>query len=849
MSPSPDNTGTESKQSTECALCGLPNPKKPPTTEWNGQTIGFCCSGCRQVFLILSESGMLEGDYKNSDIYQTSLKLGIIADPEKEKKPEIKTSLPSAEETTNQQELQLQIGGMWCSACSWLIEKVVSGQPGVTETNVLFAADTARIRYRPEMISAEQIKSQISRLGYSAKERAEMTEKTEQEKKGLLLRMGIAIFLVVNLMMLNSVIYVGYFQDISPQIEKLFILILWAFATPSVVWCAWPIHKKAWYSFRALAPTMELLLSIGILTAYIFSIFVLASGGTHVYFDTSASLVALVLLGKYIETAARQKAGDSLHRLYEMLPRKVRLKTNRGERFVSIDQLSLNDHFVVKPGEKIPADGVIVKGNTAVDESLLTGESRPVQKHPSMTVVGASLNINGLIEVRASNIKEDSALSQIIQLVENALFSKSDIQRLVDRIAKWFVPAVLGISLATLAFLLFSGHTIEQALIRAITVVVIACPCALGIATPLAVTAGIGYAAKKGILIRDGSVMQKISRMKTLFFDKTGTVTTGRFSVLEHLHPGNLPQNECLSLIAAVESESSHPIAAAIVTYTNEKQIEKLEASNVQSLEGLGMQGNVAEHQILIGNRQLIEQNGTEISPELDEHAVAAEESGYTSVFYSIPSEKSFGLLILGDQIKENTESVIQTLKKSKLECHLISGDSETTTASIAGQIGFDRYQAQQSPQDKIKSIQTVQKDGNCVGMVGDGINDAPSLAQADVGIAIGSGTELAIASSDIVLLNSNLDCVREAVSISERTVKTIKQNLIWAFCYNTVGIFLAIAGVLNPLIAATAMLFSSISVVLNSIRLHEGPGKVRTRIIEIFMPWIEPSAKKETKN
>lgn len=826
------------KKNKSCDLCGLRTPSNPPTEIWNSKEYSFCCTGCRKVFLILAEGGFLEGDYKNSAIYKASVQTGVIpdnADPDPEKKiVEVdKFELESAKELT------LHVGGMWCSACSWLINKVVESEEGVLKTDVLFATDTAKIKYIPQKISAEEIRKKIESIGYKVADPAEMKEEAEKEKTSLLLRMGVAIFIAINIMMLNSVLYVGYFQSVSENISRLISVILWLFSTPSVFWCGYRIHFKAFTSLRSRAPTMEVLLSIGIFTSYFYSIYMLFKGSTHIYFDTSANLVALVLLGKFIETSARQKATSGIHRLYRMFPGKVRLKTAGGDRMVTINQLAVDDHFIVKEGEKIASDGIIVKGNTSVDESLLTGESKPVKKKEGDIVVGSSMNIGGYIEVRATHIGEDTTLYRIVKMVENALAGKSKIQDIVDRVSRYFIPFVILTAILTFSIMIMRGLPFEGSIMRGLTVLVIACPCALGIATPLAIVAGIGYSARNGILIKSGSVFQKAAGLTSVFFDKTGTITTGTFSVVDHISTKEEEKSKIEKYLGALESTSGHPIGRAITKYTLKGEMPGFEVDEVSSFPGMGLSGSVNGAKVVIGNSRLMKENGVFIPDQYIKKSREMEELGHTVVFYTLSKIGGTGIFVLGDKLKETSSLCISKIKKMGMDVKLISGDSEITTKAIAAKAGISDYYSELTPENKIEMIRENQRRGKLTAMVGDGVNDAPGLAQADLGFAIGSGTEIAIESSEVVLLSKNILKAAQSIEISKRTIRTIKQNLTWAFLYNVVGIFIAISGYLNPLIAATAMLLSSISVVLNSLRLSSGPGETPKKLKEIFLPWI----------
>ncbi|MBI5474688.1 MAG: heavy metal translocating P-type ATPase metal-binding domain-containing protein [Ignavibacteriae bacterium] len=836
MSQHATNISTSLSSSTiqTCDLCGLRLPKKPYVVEVKAQTYRFCCGGCKQVFTLLNESGLFEGDYKSSDLYQTSLKLGIIGRPEED------TSVdePTPEELKNCKELVLHVDGMWCSSCSWLIEKVVGNESGVVHSRVIYASDTAKIYYRPEQIAPEQITKRIARLGYTTSSRDADPKESWAERKSLLIKMGVALFLMNNLMMFSYAIYIGYFHDVPAQIHALFPWILFGFAAPAVFWCAIPIHTKAWQSVRAKSPTMELLFSIGIFAAFFYSTYEAITGGDHVYFDTSGGLVALLLVGKFIELSAKHKTSESINRLYQMLPKKVRVKAPEGERLVSIEKLNVGERFIVKAGEKIPADGVIVTGRAVVDESLLTGESKPIEKSVGSSVVASSMNVNGILEIEAQRIGNETTLSSIIRMVERALTNKSALERTVDRISRVFIPAVLAVSFLTGAVLLVGGAGIEAALLRAITVLVVACPCVLGMATPLAVAAGIGYAAKHGVLIRDAAALQQAGKISTVVFDKTGTLTDGTFTLLAGSNP--MLRHRDLQLASSLEQASNHPIALARVHAARSRGLQLFDASDVRSIDGMGIDGRVNGTRVVLGNEAFVRRSGYSIGDMTRELADREAERGHTVVFCGIASRAVARHIVLGDSLKAGASESVAALKKLGITTRLLSGDMEKTTAAVARLAGIAQFSAQALPSDKIETIKRLQAGGSIVAMVGDGVNDAPALAQADVGIAIGSGAEIAIESAPIALLRDDIALVAEAVEISRRTTAAVRQNLAWAFLYNVVGIVLAVLGLLNPFIAAIAMLASSISVVLNSMRVSHPKGLFTQRMIEILFPWIE---------
>ncbi len=790
---------------------------------------------------MLVEGGYVAGEFQESELYLQCLNLGIIGNPGRDDEP----PPLSPEELKDACELTLHVEGMWCSACSWLIEKAIGSESGVVATRVSFASDTAKIHYLPQQIGPEQISAQIDRLGYKSVSRDDLREASVRERNSLLARTGIAFFLLMNTMFFSYVLYVGYFDELSAEIQFIVPFVLLGLSTPAVTWCGFPIHRKAWHSLRVGAPTMEVLLTTSILSAFLYSVYALARGLDHFYFDTATALVAILLLGKLIEHSAKHRAAESIHRLYEMLPRKVRIKSNGQQHLASIEQLRVGDLFVVREGEKIPADGCIVTGSTTVDESFLTGEAKPVPKQQGDAVIGSSMNHAGAIEVEATRTHDATMIYSIIRMVEEALERRSPIERTVDRIARFFVPAVLLVALATACVLALNGAGAEQTLLRAITVLVIACPCALGMATPLAIAAGIGYAAERGILIRDGSAVQRAASVNTAVFDKTGTLTEGKFALVEVLPSGKHP-NETLRLLASLEQYSNHPIGNAVVAAWDPDTGGLLDARDVRTFGGQGIEGRVGsgtDTRVALGTAAFVKGFGFQVPVQLTSATHMQAEQGNTVVYFGIGDEGDAGALVLGDRLKASARETCKKLQSDGIEVKLVSGDSARTTSAIASEAGIANYVADALPQDKIAIVEQMQSQGDVVAMVGDGVNDAPALAQSDVGIAIGGGTEIAMESSAFTLLRNDLSLVNEALHTAARTVSTVKQNLAWAFLYNVVGMFLAIVGLLNPLIAAVAMLVSSLSVVTNSLRLKAGQGKFKAKLIEFFFPWIEPSA------
>ena len=680
----------------------------------------------------------------------------------------------------------------------------------------------------------------------------------DQRRSGaydLMLRLGVAAFLWANIMAFSIILYVGYFEQISPSVSHHFPYILMALATPLVFYCAWPILRSAALGIRNLQLRMETLLALGILTAYILSVAQTIRGQTHVYFDTAAAIVTLVLAGKLIERTAKDRAARSISMLYRLMPRKARVMSTAGERFVSIEALESGSIFVVKAGERIPADGIIVEGETHTDESLLSGESVPRHKAPGDSVVSGSLNAGGVIQVRALRRSEESALSQIIRLVERALSSRAPIERTVDRIARVFVPVVVVIAFIDFAALAATHHGIVQALLRATAILVIACPCALGLATPLAITAAVGSASQSGLLISDSSVLETMGKIDTVVLDKTGTITQGDFRLVEVALAEPTPahaysdaptgvgiasfscppqrtsrwestssdthtfENEYLPLLAGIEAYSEHLLARAVVRYAKETNVQSVAVQRIEIHKGQGISAAHERRIVFLGNRNLAVAFGCTLDSGIDERAKEFQQRGNTVSFFGIDS-RLCGVLAFGDELKPGAVEMVQGLRRRGISVKLVSGDALRTTECAARQAGITDFTAEATPEDKAEIVRQLQAAGRHVAMLGDGVNDAPALAQADLGIALGTGADIAMSASPVVLVSGALAKVEEAFQLGAKTTQIVRQNLFWAFFYNIAGISLAIAGILTPIFAAAAMLLSSISVVANSIRL-----------------------------
>jgi len=823
----------------QCGLCGLSVGRDPFTQRFGDDTRAFCCIGCLNVYTILTESGVIASgiDIRETEIFKQSLAMGLISKPPED---QISARIPSDAPT---KEALLHVSGMWCSACSWLIEHSLRKEFGVVSAEAFFASDLVKITYCPQYLPPERITKRIAQLGYKASEYDPDSETSVAEKRDLVLRIGVAGFLWLNIMTLSVPLYVGYFQEIAPSVSFIFPFILMALAAPVIFYSAKPILDLAWRGLLNRTIRMETLLATGILAAYVYSSIQAFRGETLVYFDTAAAIVTLVLLGKLMEKGAKERTTRAISMLYRLMPKKVRLIIDGAERFVSIDALREGDDFIVKAGERIPADGVVTDGSSHADESLLTGESSPIGKEIGSGVVSGSLNVSNVLAIRATKVGSDTTLAQIISLVEHAIGSRSNIERTVDKVSRIFVPSVIVAAVLVFGFCYGTGFTtLDEAMMRAITILVIACPCALGLATPLAVTAAVGSASRHGILVSDSSVLEKTRSLDVVVFDKTGTITDGRFELVDHFvvnsadghsaapadrvstisadNPSGNFVRDHLPILASLEQYSEHPLGSAITSFAVENQVSLRKATAINVIKGIGISGKVEGKDVFIGNAALSAERKCSIGSALSDKVAEWESAGRTVAFFGT-GDTVIGALAFGDAVKPEAAGIVRTLHERGIRSIIVSGDSVATTRFVAELIGADDFQAGALPSDKTAAIEKMQAAGDRVAMVGDGINDAPALAQADLGIAMGSGTDIAMKAADIVLVGNSLEKLISIFDLSAKAWRVVRQNLFWAFFYNTLGMSLAVTGVLNPIMAAGAMLLSSLSVIGNSMRLN----------------------------
>jgi Cu+-exporting ATPase len=731
-------------------------------------------------------------------------------------------------------QIELSIGGMTCASCASRIEKKLNRMDGVTAT-VNYATEKAFVTIDGE-VDAQDLIATVEKTGYTAAlppppASAGDPQETEpvDELRSLRTRLFTAIALSVPVIVLAMV---PAWQFTYWQWASLTL------AAPVVVYGGLPFHRAAWTNLRHGAATMDTLVSLGTLAAFGWSLwalffgtagepgmthpFSLAVGGDGmdaIYLEAAAGVTMFILAGRYFEARSKRRAGAALRALLEMGAKDVTVLRNGAEVKIPVAQLAEGDRFVVRPGEKIATDGVIEDGTSAVDASMLTGESVPVEVAPGDTVAGATVNAGGRLIVRATRVGADTQLAQMAKLVEQAQTGKAAAQRLADRISGVFVPIVIALAVATLGWWVGTGNGWTAAFTAAVAVLIIACPCALGLATPTALLVGTGRGAQLGILIKGPEVLESTRRVDTIVLDKTGTVTTGRMTLVATLAVEGQDDSELLTRAAAVEAASEHPIAQAIAKAGAERTPLPL-VTGFKNLEGLGVTGTVDGHRVLVGRPQLLREHGYLIPADIEQALTAAQQSGQTAVVAGWDGQVR-GILAVADAIKPTSREAITALRGLGLTPVLLTGDNETVARAVAADVGIDEVIAEVLPAGKVDVVARLQDQGKVVAMVGDGVNDAAALAQADLGLAMGTGTDVAIEASDLTLVRGDLLAAADAIRLSRRTLRIIKSNLFWAFAYNVAALPLAAAGLLNPMIAGAAMAFSSVFVVANSLRLR----------------------------
>lgn len=777
---------------------------------------GMTCAACANRI----EKNLNKINDVDATVNVTTEKATVAYNPESTTIDDLTHSIEKTGYGVLTEKAELDVIGMTCAACSNRIEKVLNRDAGVEHANVNLTTENATIAYNPEMTSIDDLIKKIQKIGYDAKPKQAASEKSSQKEQELKHK---RTKLIISAILAAPLLLTMFVHLFGMQIPHIFMnpWFQFALATPVQFIIGWQFYVGAYKNLRNGSANMDVLVALGTSAAYFYSLYEmikwlsLTNYTPHLYFETSAVLITLILFGKYLETRAKTQTTNALSELLNLQAKEARVLRNQEELMIPLNEVVQGDHLIIKPGEKIPVDGKVIKGTTSIDESMLTGESIPIEKVQNDNVIGSTMNKNGSITVEATKVGKDTALASIIKVVEEAQGSKAPIQRLADIISGYFVPIVVGIALLTFIVWITLVQTgqFEPALVAAIAVLVIACPCALGLATPTSIMVGTGKAAENGILFKGGEHIERTHQVNTVVLDKTGTITNGKPVVTDF--DGD---DKVLQLLASAEKGSEHPLAESIVNYAKKNHIPFLEVAHFEAIPGHGIKATIDGKSLCVGNRKfMIEENIAINSAETQ--LSRFEQDGKTAMMIAIDSELK-GTIAVADTVKASTSEAIQQLHDLDIEVVMLTGDNERTAQAIAKQVGIDTVIAEVLPEEKASKIVELQDQGKTVAMVGDGVNDAPALVQADIGIAIGSGTEVAIEAADVTILGGDLLLIPKAMKASKSTIRNIRQNLFWAFGYNVAGIPIAALGLLAPWVAGAAMALSSVSVVTNALRL-----------------------------
>src|SRR6056297_168354 len=767
------------------------------TKKENLKIAGMSCANCA----ISIEKGLKNKDgVKDINVNFGADSASIEYDEEKLHSEEIKNVIHDLgyklidNESDNSGSVQLSLSGMSCNNCALSIEDTIKNLDGVNKVQVNFSSEKAYVEYNPELINPDKIIEEVNKTRYSASKISQSGyEKQEKVKKQELknLRNKVIISAILSFPLLLAMIVNFLGIDFALLHKTLFQFLL---ATPVQFFIGKRFYKNAYHSLKAKTAGMDTLVAMGTSAAYFFSIYngfikdVPPGGHRALYFEASAILITLILFGKYLEAVAKGKTSQAIKKLMNLQPKYATVIIDGENKEIPIEKVSINDKILVKPGEKIAVDGVVVNGNSSVDESMITGESIPVEKKSGDKVIGGTINQNGSITFKAKKIGKDTVLSNIIRIVEEAQANQPPIQRLADKVSAIFVPSVVSIAIITFILWMILNGDLNQSFVAAVSVLVISCPCALGLAIPTAIMVGTGLGAKNGILIKNGTSLETAHKITSIIFDKTGTITKGKPVVTDILTFNDVDEKKLLQVSASIENKSEHPLAETIVKEAKNRKIKFLDFKDFKAIPGKGVKANYKKDKIFIGTADLRKNN------------------------------EIIGLIGIADTIKEDSKEVIEQIKSMGIDIYMITGDNQRTAEAIGKQVGIKKGNilANVLPKNKADEVEKLKKNGSVVAMVGDGVNDAPALATADIGMAIGSGSDIAIESGDIALMNNSLFTIVSAIKLSKKTINKVKQNLFWAFIYNTLGIPIAALGFLSPLIAGAAMSFSSVSVVTN---------------------------------
>lgn len=814
-----------------CHLCGLPLGAMVVNLVVDDNTrLRFCCRGCQQVYsMLMAKAGTTDPALLREDpIYQKCQSIGLIpasaqdlarreADAQRDKKAPATPETPELNNESQTLQLTLRIDGMWCPACAWVVAESLNRVTGVDDVRCDFSTDRFRCRYDPVMITPAAITKTIEKIGYRTSPPGAAVE--EKTRKDSLIRLAVCAFLTANIMMLSFALYSGFLMELGRDAVLKLGWPMAVMATGVVLYGGWPIYRKALWGLRSAAFGLETLITMGSLSAFGFSLYNLVGGSIHLYFDTTTMLLSLVLLGKMLEQNAKSKIQNDIDSFFAISPKKANLVSEAypNGRYINIEQLKPGDHFLVAAGDIVPADGRIVDGAGAVDEGAVTGESRPVQKLTGQGVKSGTRLVSGRLQVVAQAVGSAATLGQMIAIMEDALSKKTPFEGRTEQLLKWFVPLVAGLAVLTGAVCFYLGFGIETALVRTITVLVIACPCALGVAIPLTRVAAVALSGKHGMVVRDFAAFEKATGIDTVVFDKTGTLTSGVWRLLEIRPAPGITAEQALALAAGLEKECDHFIGREILRYAREKNIEPAGVEQCDVQAG-GVSGLFDHQKVKIGSRSFVsaKQNGNDLMQVGRTDGCATPKS----FVYLALSDRTAAVLVFGDQIKADAPAAVAALKKENMHLALISGDGAAVSEQIASELGIADANGEMLPAQKADYIQTLQAGGRKVAMVGDGINDAPALVAADLALAIHSGADLGREAATVTLMRGAPTQVPQFIRLSRTVSRKVAQNLGFSICYNLIAIPLAMSGLLNPVVAVCAMLLSSLSVIGNTLML-----------------------------
>ncbi|CAM4438504.1 heavy metal translocating P-type ATPase [Paenibacillus tarimensis] len=793
------------------------------------QVTGMTCAACANRI----EKGLnkLEG-VSAANVNFALEKASVTYDPGKVDVQRLEESIRKLGYDTVKETVDFQLEGMTCAACAARIEKGLNKLPGVAHATVNFAMETAHVEYAPGEVTVSDMQQKVEKLGYKAtlkQESGEPADRRAQEIRKHKLKLLISAVLSLPLLwtMVSHFSFTSWMYTPEILMNPWLQMIL---AAPVQFYVGWPFYSGAYKALRNGSANMDVLVALGTSAAYFFSVYQTISwaseggslhhGGPALYFETSAVLITLVIMGKLFEALAKGRTSEAIKSLMGLQAKTARVERNGQELTVSVEEVLIGDIVLVRPGDKVPVDGVVAEGRSSVDESMLTGESLPVEKQAGDAVYGATMNKNGSLKVKATKVGKDTALAQIIKVVEEAQGSKAPIQRVADVISGIFVPIVVAISIAAFLvwYFLITPGDFPNALEIAISILVIACPCALGLATPTSIMAGSGRAAELGILFKGGEHLEQTHKIDAIILDKTGTVTKGKPELTDVITDGD--KNTFLAIVGSAERNSEHPLAEAIVAGIEERGISIPASEAFEAVPGYGIKAVVQGRSVVIGTRRLMEREGIADAESAYGAMTELEMAGKTAMLAAVDGTYA-GMVAVADTVKETSAAAVKRLKAMGIQVIMITGDNERTAQAIAAQVGIEHVLAEVLPEGKAAEVKKLQEQGKHVAMVGDGINDAPALATANVGMAIGTGTDVAMEAADVTLMRGDLSSIPDAIYMSRKTMSNIKQNLFWALGYNTLGIPVAAIGLLAPWVAGAAMALSSVSVVLNALRLQ----------------------------